>query len=102
MRCGSLDNRQRLETTHSEPRFCALPTEGEAKVNFHRKSAPSLSEPHLKLPETRMTSLPTGARRVVDGDTVEITPVVDGFTEVRLIAVDTPETSHPTNRVRLL
>jgi endonuclease YncB( thermonuclease family) len=40
--------------------------------------------------------------RVVDGDTVEITPAVDGLTEVRLIGVDTPETSHPTNRVRLL
>jgi micrococcal nuclease len=34
--------------------------------------------------------------RVVDGDTVEITPAVDGLTEVRLIGVDTPETSHPT------
>jgi micrococcal nuclease len=34
--------------------------------------------------------------RVVDGDTAEITPAVDGLTEVRLIVVDTPETSHPT------
>ena len=34
--------------------------------------------------------------RVVDGDTVEITPAADGHTEVRLIGVDTPETSHPT------
>jgi micrococcal nuclease len=34
--------------------------------------------------------------RVVDGDTAEITPAVDGLTEVRLIGVDTPETSHPT------
>jgi endonuclease YncB( thermonuclease family) len=40
--------------------------------------------------------------RVVDGDAVEVTPAVDGRTEVRLIGVDTPETSHPTNRVRLL
>jgi endonuclease YncB( thermonuclease family) len=40
--------------------------------------------------------------RVVDADTVEVTPVVDGLTEVRLIGVDTPETSHPTNWVRLL
>jgi endonuclease YncB( thermonuclease family) len=40
--------------------------------------------------------------RVVDGDTVEVAPAVDGRTEVRLIGVDTPETSHPTNRVRLL
>ncbi len=34
--------------------------------------------------------------RVVDGDTVEVTPAVDGLTEVRFIGVDTPETSHPT------
>jgi micrococcal nuclease len=34
--------------------------------------------------------------RVVDGDTVEVSPAVDGLTEVRLIGVDTPETSHPT------
>jgi micrococcal nuclease len=34
--------------------------------------------------------------RVVDGDTVEITPAVDALTEVHLIGVDTPETSHPT------
>lgn len=33
--------------------------------------------------------------RVVDGDTAEVTPAVDGLTEVRLIGVDTPETSHP-------
>jgi endonuclease YncB( thermonuclease family) len=40
--------------------------------------------------------------RVVDGDTAEVTPAVDGLTEVRPIRVDIPETSHPTNRVRLL
>lgn len=34
--------------------------------------------------------------RVVDGDTVEISPAIDGTDEVRLIGVDTPETSHPS------
>jgi micrococcal nuclease len=34
--------------------------------------------------------------RVVDGDTVEVAPPVDGLSEVRLKGVDTPETSHPT------
>ena len=34
--------------------------------------------------------------RVVDGDTVEISPAIDGIDEVRLIGVDTPETSHPS------
>ncbi|MDP9479211.1 MAG: thermonuclease family protein [Actinomycetota bacterium] len=34
-------------------------------------------------------------RRVVDGDTVEISPAIDGITGVRLIGVDTPETKEP-------
>jgi micrococcal nuclease len=33
--------------------------------------------------------------RVVDGDTIEISPEVDGKDEVRLIGVDTPETKDP-------
>lgn len=33
--------------------------------------------------------------RVVDGDTVEISPSIDGIEDVRLIGVDTPETHHP-------
>lgn len=33
--------------------------------------------------------------RVVDGDTVEITPAIDGVEDVRLIGVDTPETRDP-------
>ncbi|CAN5717676.1 hypothetical protein BH24ACT21_BH24ACT21_10880 [soil metagenome] len=31
-------------------------------------------------------------RRVVDGDTVEISPSIDGIKVVRLIGIDTPET----------
>ena len=34
--------------------------------------------------------------RVVDGGTVEVAPTVDGLMEVRLIGVDTAETSHST------
>jgi micrococcal nuclease len=37
----------------------------------------------------------TTVSRVVDGDTVEIEPAVDGNAEVRLIGVDTPETVDP-------
>ena len=37
--------------------------------------------------------------RVVDGDTVEISPALDGVEEVRLIGVDTPETVDPTEGV---
>ncbi len=33
--------------------------------------------------------------RVVDGDTVEISPTIDGIKDVRFIGVDTPETKDP-------
>ncbi len=33
--------------------------------------------------------------RVVDGDTIEISPAIDGITDVRLIGLDTPETKEP-------
>jgi len=34
-------------------------------------------------------------KRVVDGDTIEISPAVDGIEDLRFIGVDTPETKHP-------
>ena len=37
--------------------------------------------------------------RVVDGDTIEISPAVDGNEEVRLIGVDTPETKDPSEGI---
>jgi endonuclease YncB( thermonuclease family) len=37
--------------------------------------------------------------RVVDGDTIEILPVIDGVEEVSLIGVDTPETKDPDEGV---
>ena len=33
--------------------------------------------------------------RVVDGDTIEVSPAIDGIEDVRLIGVDTPETNEP-------
>ena len=40
--------------------------------------------------------------RVVDGDTIEISPAVDGNEEVRLIGMDTPETKDPSEEVEPL
>jgi len=34
-------------------------------------------------------------KRVVDGDTLKISPAIDGIDEIRLIGVDTPETKEP-------
>jgi micrococcal nuclease len=39
---------------------------------------------------------------VVDGDTIEISPAVDGNHEVRLIGMDTPETKDPSEEVEPL
>lgn len=38
--------------------------------------------------------------RVVDGDTIYISPPIDGLTDVRLIGVDTPETHKPGTPVQ--
>jgi micrococcal nuclease len=40
--------------------------------------------------------------RVVDGDTIEVSPAVDGNEEVRLIGIDTPETKDPSEEVEPL
>ena len=37
--------------------------------------------------------------RVVDGDTIEISPAINGVEDVRLIGVDTPETVDPSEEV---
>jgi micrococcal nuclease len=37
--------------------------------------------------------------RVVDGDTIEVSPAVNGLKDVRLIGVDTPETVDPSEGV---
>jgi micrococcal nuclease len=39
---------------------------------------------------------------VVDGDTIEVSPAVDGNEEVRLIGIDTPETKDPSEEVEPL
>ena len=38
--------------------------------------------------------------RVVDGDTIEISPTIDGVEDVRLIGVDTPETKKPNCQIQ--
>jgi micrococcal nuclease len=37
--------------------------------------------------------------RVVDGDTIEVSPAIDSITDVRLIDIDTPETVNPSGEV---
>ena len=37
--------------------------------------------------------------RVVDGDTIEVSPAIDSITDVRLIDIDTPETVDPSGEI---
>ncbi|HEX2181422.1 MAG TPA: thermonuclease family protein [Rubrobacteraceae bacterium] len=52
------------------------------------------SAAHAQQQETSAT-----VTRVVDGDTIEISPAIGGIEEVRLIGVDTPETVDPSEDV---
>ena len=51
-------------------------------------------EPEPVIQEAPLTQLGTAVNvsRVVDGDTIEVSPAIDGIADVRLIGVDTPET----------
>jgi micrococcal nuclease len=46
-------------------------------------------------PETGAETQDASVTRVVDGDTIEVSPAVDGTEDVRLIGADTPETVAP-------
>lgn len=60
----------------------ALPPQGTVERNGDEETA--------QVPEVGRTALVT---RAVDGDTVEISPGIDGVEDVRLIGMDTPELS---------
>ncbi len=57
-------------------------------------SAPS-SEPKEEAAKLSAFAATTTVTRVVDGDTIDISPAVEGETRVRLIGVDAPETNDP-------
>lgn len=64
-------------------------------------SAPSSKGPEEKAgPATNVVDETVTVMRVVDGDTIEISPAIDGITDLRLIGVDTPETKKPGCQVQ--
>ena len=78
----------------------ATPEETTTKT-AQATSPPSTSKGSAKKAEPAANAEVTvTVTRVVDGDTVEITPAVDGITDVRLIGVDTPETKKPNCEVQ--
>lgn len=64
-----------------------------------REQAPSeelaQEEPSAPAPEEANRGPNVQVTRVIDGDTIEISPAIDGIEDVRLIGVDTPETNEP-------
>ena len=76
----------------------AEPTEEEAaedEVSNDASSTPAASDADEEGSDSGGYDATVRVRRVVDGDTIRISPAIDGNNEVRLIGVDTPETKEP-------
>lgn len=74
--------------------------ETTAETTPEASSAPSSKGPEEKAgPSTNVDETVT-VTRVVDGDTIEISPAIDGITDLRLIGVDTPETKKPNCQIQ--
>lgn len=79
---------------------CA-PPQGDTVVG----GTTAVEQPRTALSEPRQGKIDDGGlsswgrvvavSRVVDGDTIEVSPAIEGIEDVRLIGVDTPETRHP-------
>lgn len=57
------------------------------------------SEPQPEQQERDRFDATATVTEVVDGDTINISPAIDGNDEVRLIGVDTPETKDPSEEI---
>ncbi len=106
-------NEQRAEKPTKEQPKDEQPAKEQPKddagdKNKERPKEPAPKEPGRKPKPEPNPSAPTAGRqydatvtvsRVVDGDTIEISPAVAGNEEVRLIGVDTPETEDPNEEI---
>ena len=91
------------ETGKAAPKKTAEQVAGKPNPKPKPKPAPR--------PKPKPARVPTGDKnqsaygptvtvsRVVDGDTVEISPAIRGVEDVRLIGIDTPETVDPSEEV---
>ncbi len=86
------------ETTAEET---TRPPERTREETTRRPEPPPAPQPAQPPPEPNVEwyDATVTVTRVVDGDTVEISPAVEGVSEVRLIGVDTPETKDPSEEV---
>ena len=85
------------ETTAEET---TRPPERTCEETTRRPEPPPAPQPAQPPPEPDVEwyDATVTVTRVVDGDTVEISPAVEGVSEVRLIGVDTPARAHSPAR----
>ena len=76
-------------TAETTAKTTVLETTAETTVQAVAPTAPVEEE------DADQDSYDATVTRVVDGDTVEISPAVGGITDLRFIGVDTPETKEP-------
>lgn len=88
------DQDRRAQQNRDQPEQAAAPLEPEPEQEPEPAPEPE-PEP---TPADTLAQFGTvvSVSRVVDGDTIEVSPSIDGIADVRLIGVDTPETSGGT------
>jgi endonuclease YncB( thermonuclease family) len=91
--CGSSDTGKKEAS--DPPQTTAAKT--TAKTTSEKTSTRAKTTSDQGIDPSRYDATTT-VTRVVDGDTVDISPAVEGKTRVRLIGVDTPETKDPRLR----
>ena len=92
---------QEAEPAPSEPTKRAAekddegdPAESQTRVKQEPAQEPERESPQPPSSEAKLADLGkvVAVWRVVDGDTIEVSPAVSGIADVRLIGIDTPET----------
>ena len=107
---GSARDEARSETRETTTE-AAKPTPKEAagQEAANPESKPKPNPKPAPRPKSKQPTPPAGTirpdratvtvSRVVDGDTIEVSPAVNGLKDVRLIGVDTPETVDPSEGI---
>ena len=110
---GSAQDEARTDTRESTteaakpaPKEAANP---ESTPKPKPESKPKLNPKPAQRPKSKQAASPTNTVRparatvmvsnVIDGDTIKVSPAVNGLNDVRLIGVDTPETVDPAEGV---
>ena len=82
-----------------QEKFTATKEKPEQAAAKHERDSESTPKPKHAGTSAEKFDATATVTDVVDGDTVRITPAVDGNDEVRLIGMDTPETKDPSEGI---